>query len=212
MIRGCVVLGLAVLTASCASTKTARAPETPKARSGQDLVVLLRDPGTGAVGRATVSNPHGQVELNEARQSTLVGTDSGPSAPVVLSERDAERLFGEVLEALPPAPRHFTLYFKFESEDLTEESRKLLQDVLQEVMNRPVPDVVAIGHTDRIGSARNNAELGLRRASAVRAILVNAGLARSAVSVASHGEAELLVQTADGVSEPRNRRVEITVR
>jgi outer membrane protein OmpA-like peptidoglycan-associated protein len=46
----------------------------------------------------------------------------------------------------------------------------------------------------------------------VRAILVDAGLSRSAVSVTSHGEAELLVRTADGVSEPRNRRVEITVR
>jgi outer membrane protein OmpA-like peptidoglycan-associated protein len=212
MVRGCAVLGLAVLMAACASTKTARAPETPTPRAGQDLVALLPDPGTGAVGRAGVSNPHGQVELTQARESTRIGDAQAPSAPVVLSERDAERLFGEVLASLPPEPRHFTLYFRFESEELTDESRRLVQDVVQEVKTRPVPDVIAVGHTDTAGAARSNVQLGLRRANAVRTILVSAGLSRSAVSVNSHGEAELLVQTADGVSEARNRRVEITVR
>jgi outer membrane protein OmpA-like peptidoglycan-associated protein len=212
MFRGCAVLGLAVFTAACASTKTAQAPETPKPRAGQDLVVLLGDPSTGVAGRASVSNPHGRVELDQARERTLVGDGAAPTEPVVLSERDAERLFGEVLESLPPEPRHFTLYFRFESEELTDESRQLVQEVVREVKTRPVPDVVAVGHTDTTGAARGNVQLGLRRANAVRTILVDAGLSRSAVSVTSHGEAELLVRTADGVSEPRNRRVEITVR
>ena len=212
MFRGCAVLGLAVFTAACASTKTARAPETPKPRAGQDLVVLLGDPSTGVVGRALVSNPHGQVELDQARERTLVSDGAAPTEPVVLSERDAEQLFGEVLESLPPEPRHFTLYFRFESEELTDESRQLVQDVVREVKTRAVPDVVAIGHTDTTGAARSNAQLGLRRANAVRTILVSAGLAASDVAVASHGEAELLVRTADGVFEPKNRRVEVTVR
>jgi outer membrane protein OmpA-like peptidoglycan-associated protein len=72
--------------------------------------------------------------------------------------------------------------------------------------------VVAIGHTDTTGTSAKNLELGLRRANAVRAILIDAGLAPAAVSVRSHGEAALLVHTADNVFEPRNRRVEITVR
>ena len=212
MIRGCAVLGLAVLTAACASTKPARGPDTPQPRAGQDLVVLLRDPGTGAVGRAAVSNPQGQVELTQARESTRVGVGAAPTAPVVLTEDEAERLFGDVLESLPAEPRHFTLYFKFESEELTDESRRLVEDVVREVKNRPVPDVIAIGHTDTTGGARSNVQLGLRRANAVRTLLVGAGLSASAVAVASHGEAELLVGTADGVYEPKNRRVEITVR
>ena len=212
MVRECAVLGVAILTAACASTKTARAPETPESHTGQDMVVLLRDPGTRAVGRAVVSNPHGQVELSQARESTLVGNGKAPTTPTVLTDRDAERLFAEVLESLPPEPRHFTLYFKFESDELTDDSRRLVQDVVTEVKTRPVPDVVAVGHTDTAGAAPSNVQLGMRRANAVRTILVNAGLSRSAVAVTSHGEAELLVPTADGVSEARNRRVEITVR
>jgi|KBSMisStaDraftv2_1062788.scaffolds.fasta_scaffold193747_4 outer membrane protein OmpA-like peptidoglycan-associated protein len=216
MTRGCAVLGVAVLTAACASTRAAREPqpqpEPSTARQAHDLVALLPDPGTGAVGRAVVSNRHGQVELTQARESTRVGGDAAPTAPVLLTEDEAARLFGEVLDALPPAPRHFTLYFKFESEELTDESRRLVEDVVQEVKHRPVPDVIAIGHTDTTGAARSNIQLGLRRANAVRTILVGAGLTASAVAVASHGEAELLVHTADGVYEPKNRRVEITVR
>jgi outer membrane protein OmpA-like peptidoglycan-associated protein len=46
----------------------------------------------------------------------------------------------------------------------------------------------------------------------VRALLIKAGLSPSAIDVRSHGEAELLVRTADGVAEAKNRRVEITVR
>jgi len=75
-----------------------------------------------------------------------------------------------------------------------------------------VPEVVVIGHTDTMGSAKANIALGMRRANSVRDILVNAGLAPSTVEVTTHGEADLLVKTPDNTPEPRNRRVEITVR
>jgi outer membrane protein OmpA-like peptidoglycan-associated protein len=104
------------------------------------------------------------------------------------------------------------LNFQFDSEELTEASRRLLQDVRQAVKSYPVPDVVVIGHTDTTGARQSNVELGLRRANAVRSLLVQAGLSTLMIETRSHGEAELLVPTGDNVSEPRNRRVEITVR
>ena len=57
-----------------------------------------------------------------------------------------------------------------------------------------------------------NVELGLRRATTIRGRLIEAGVASSMIEVSSHGEADLLIKTADDVAEPRNRRVEITVR
>lgn len=212
--RGCLLLLAAALTTACASA-SAR-PKAPEARpdSGRvnELIVLLPDPGTSAVGSAVVSNAHGRVTLDAARESTRVGSGTAPTEPVVLSGAEVSEVFGDLLGTLPPEPRHFTLFFKFESEELTDESRAMVQQVLQEVKARQVPDVVAIGHTDTTGRARANVQLGLRRATAVRSLLVNAGLNLAAVEVASHGEAELLVKTSDGVFEPRNRRVEITVR
>jgi outer membrane protein OmpA-like peptidoglycan-associated protein len=178
---------------------------------GQVLVVLLPDADTGTVGRVVVSNPEGSTELATAWSSTRIALAQAPTIRT-LSESDVKRRFGDVIATLPPPPRHFTLPFQFDSEELTAEGRRLVQQVLQTVKSYPVPDVVVIGHTDTTGGAQTNVELGLRRANAVRSLLVQAGLSTLAIETRSHGEAELLVKTADNVFEPRNRRVEITVR
>ena len=183
-----------------------------QARPGQDLVVLLPDPSDSAVGRAVVSTPAGSTELAAARESTLVSHNKPPAPVVVMSEADAQQLFGDALSALPPPSQRFTLYFLFESDELTDESRALLPQILQAIKDRPFPDVAVVGHTDTTGTPAGNFELGLKRANAIRSRLVAAQVAASLIEATSHGEADLLVKTADEVLEPRNRRVEITVR
>jgi outer membrane protein OmpA-like peptidoglycan-associated protein len=180
-------------------------------RPGDVLVVLMPDADTGSVGRVVVSNPGGSTELASAWASTRVSMTQPPQLRT-LSESDVKSRFGDIIATLPPPPRHFVLPFQFDSEELTEEGRRLVQEVLQVVKNYPVPEIVVTGHTDTTGSAQNNVELGMRRANVVRSMLVRTGLSTLAIDVRSHGEAELLVKTADNVSEPRNRRVEITVR
>ena len=69
-----------------------------------------------------------------------------------------------------------------------------------------------IGHADRVGTDKANDALGLKRAERVRKILIQRGVPAERIVAASRGEREPLVQTADGVTEPRNRRVEISVR
>ena len=129
-----------------------------------------------------------------------------------MSEQDVQRVFGAALAALPPAPAHFTLYFRFESNELTDESRALVPEILNIVKQRAVPEVLVVGHTDTMGALRANVDLGMNRATMVRNLLVQAGLDASTVEVASHGESNLLIHTPDETPEPRNRRVEISVR
>jgi len=176
------------------------------------MVVLLPDPGDGTVGRAVVSNPVGSTELATARESTSVSANQPPTPVTIMSEADVSRLFGDALSALPLAAQHFTVYFRFESDELTDESRALVPQILQAVKDRPFPDVAVIGHTDTTGTRTVNFDLGLRRANAIRGRLVSAGIDPGVIEVTSHGEADLLVKTADQVPEPRNRRVEITIR
>jgi outer membrane protein OmpA-like peptidoglycan-associated protein len=197
-----------VLTAGCSPKRVAQPTRpTPPA-----LIVLLPDPESGTTGRARASNEFGSADLAAPRAATRV-TANGPPGPVrTMSEADVKRLFGDALAALPPAPRHFTLYFRFESDALTKESTALVPEILRTVKGLSVPEVVVVGHTDTMGDARANLALGLKRASSVRDILVEAGLAASTTEVTSHGEADLLVKTRDNTPEPRNRRVEITVR
>ena len=85
-------------------------------------------------------------------------------------------------------------------------------EILEAARNHPFPDVAVIGHTDTTGTAAGNYELGLRRANAIRTRLLDAGVDRSLIDVTSHGEADLLVKTGDEIADPRNRRVEITIR
>jgi outer membrane protein OmpA-like peptidoglycan-associated protein len=180
-------------------------------RPGQVLVVLMPDADSGTVGRVVVSNPQGSTELSTAWASTRVAMTQAPQIRT-LSESDVKRRFADIIATLPPPPQHFILPFQFDSEELTDEGRRLVQEVLKAVKGYPVPDVVVTGHTDTTGNARTNVELGLRRANVVRSMLVQTGLSTLMIEVRSHGEAEPLVRTGDNVSEPRNRRVEITVR
>ena len=201
-------LVVAALLSGCAP-KTARLD--PSAPPSDVLIVLVPDTDTGTVGRVLVSNQAGHTELSSPYSSTRLTSTRAPRART-LRESDVKRTFGDALAALPPPPLHFTLFFRFDSEELTSESRALVQDVLGSVRSQPVPDVLVVGHTDTTGSEMSNFELGMRRANAVRALLIDAGLSPLAIDARSHGELELLVPTSNEVFEPKNRRVEITVR
>ena len=68
-----------------------------------------------------------------------------------------------------------------------------------------------IGHADSVGRTAFNDSLSLKRADAVRRILIQAGIRAGKIDTVGRGSREPLVPTAEGVSEPRNRRVEIIV-
>jgi outer membrane protein OmpA-like peptidoglycan-associated protein len=202
-----LLIALAATAAACAH----RSVTIPEGR-GRTLVALLPDPDSGAVGRAVASSLGGSVELAEARASTVIAGKAAPTPVKTLSEADAAELFGEVLAALPSAPEHFVLNFQFDSDELTPDSKALLPQVLKAVKGHPVPEVQVIGHTDTVGTSASNITLGLKRAEMIRKQLVDIGLDPTLIETVSHGEADLLIKTPDDVPEPRNRRVEISVR
>jgi len=180
-------------------------------RPGQSLTVLLPDPDTRSTGDARVSNTFGSVDLADERDAAVASADR---APVLgkLSEADVTSIFGDALAALPPPPRSFTLFFRFESDELTDQSKALIPEILSVVKEHAVQDVVVIGHTDTMGTQQANYALGLKRAMMVRNLLVDAGLDGSTIDATSVGELDLLVKTPDETPQPRNRRVDIAVR
>ena len=198
---------VAALAGACGPRRIA-APIEP----GQALIVLLPDPESNTTGHATIWNKSGSIDLAGERDAVAVASDRRPGPVTRISADEVERLFGRALDALPPEPRGFTLYFKFESDELTDESAQLVPSVLSAVKRHPDPEVAVVGHTDTMGLAKANIELGMKRAAFVRNILIDAGLEPATIELVSHGEAALLIRTPDETPEPRNRRVEITVR
>lgn len=159
----------------------------------------------------------GQVELRGkgsrvvAQPRVATGFDAD-RRPVGLDQPGIQKRFGPALQALPERPKHFLLYFRSDTTELTRESIALLPEAIAEAERRPAAEIAVVGHTDRAAQTDYNERLALRRARAIRDQLVKLGAKPETIEVASHGESNPLVPTADGVREPRNRRVEVTIR
>ena len=179
----------------------------------KNLFVLLPE-DDGTVGSIAVSNAQGEQVLAAAGQATgLDAAGAAPQEPFSLEQDRITRLFGDVLDAQPEEPVKFLLYFRTGTATLTAESDAQIPDILAVIARRKVkPQISVVGHTDRVGRAEDNARLALGRAEAVREILFSYGIDESVVELSSHGENNPVVPTADEVAEPRNRRVEVTVR
>ena len=211
--RLCAVWFVAVTmlsAAACAPPRPRTTPEAPAARG--DLIVLLPDTDTGRTGAVNVYNAHGNVDLTQARTGATATKDRAPVVVTTLSDASLRALTDAAFAAMPPPPQHFILNFEFNSDELTAPSRALIVDLQLAAQRRQFPEVLIIGHTDTVGSAAGNFALGRRRADMIRSLLVGIGMDPALIEVTSHGESDLLIPTADEVPEPRNRRVEITLR
>jgi len=184
----------------------------PLPDSGRTQVVLLPDPD-GKVGEITLKNKDGVKKITKAGQMADTGTVAATGSPQApLAKGDIDRIFGEALAALPEKPVTFILYFKTDSTELTEASRKTLSSVQAAIDSRKSQDISVIGHTDRIGLKDYNYALSRSRALKIKKILVAKNVNPAIIEIGYHGEANPLIKTPDGVAEPRNRRVEVTVR
>jgi outer membrane protein OmpA-like peptidoglycan-associated protein len=183
----------------------------------RELVVLLPDED-GSVGTLVVAEEQREIVLDQPLQGVRAGffaTDREAVPP-----EEVETVFGRALAAAPPAPVTFILYFEEGSTELVPESAARLDEVFVALRERPAPEVEVVGHTDRTGPVASNDALARERAAVARDQLYAAYLAATAEPVvraekfvhSGRGEREPLVPTADEVAEPRNRRVEITIR
>src|SRR5205823_4632985 len=110
-----------------------------------------------------------------------------------------------------PRPTRSTL-FPYTTLFRSDESKGELKKILAALKQRAVPDIMVVGHTDTVGEPERNDLLSARRAERVKGFLIEIGIPAGQIQTAGRGERELLVPTADNVDEPRNRRVEISVR
>jgi outer membrane protein OmpA-like peptidoglycan-associated protein len=181
---------------------------TPPAPQNLSYVTLLASPD-GSVGKVIVKGAGGEQVIAQARYAALL---DGSTAAAPVDDARFERDFGATMAALPVLPLHFLLYFETGGVRLTPESLALLPSILEETAKRATVDMSVIGHSDTMGSNELNDALSLKRAQLVAELLTGDGLKVDALTVESHGERNLLVPTPDETPEPRNRRVEISIR
>ena len=179
------------------------------AQKEHELFVVLPNPD-GTSGAITVSDGGNSVVLErpyaaeDVKGDKVEQTTSDPA--------QVQQVFGSALAAQPILPEHFRLYFLKDKDVMTAESQQQYKNVFADIKRRPVYQVEVIGYTDTLGQQPYNQELSLKRAAALRDELVRDGLNPDSITIAGRGELDLAVPTGPQVAEPRNRRVEITVR
>jgi OmpA-OmpF porin, OOP family len=122
------------------------------------------------------------------------------------------------LAAVAPAPpqtkqpRSFLVFFDGGKAALTADAQRVIREATDEYRNFAPVRVVVLGHTDLVGKPAANQRLSERRAKAVLAALVRAGVPVDRITAGAFGEGQPAFVTPDSTSEPQNRRVEIYLR
>ncbi len=110
-----------------------------------------------------------------------------------------------------PAAPSFMVFFDWDRSNLSAQALNTIKQAASSYKTKGSARITATGHTDKSGPESYNMALSLRRANTVKDALVREGVPATAISVIGRGETQPLVQTADGVREPQNRRVEIVI-
>lgn len=107
-------------------------------------------------------------------------------------------------------PGPYIVFFDWDKSDITPEAASILDNAISNYQNCGNSQVMLAGHADRSGSASYNVGLSQRRADSVKGYLTTRGISDGVISTEAFGESRPRVETADGVRELQNRRVEIT--
>ena len=176
-----------------------------------NVVVLLPDEN-GAVGKVAVHAENGSAELVDPLEAVSVGSEAWVGNVFTARRSDIDSEFAGALAATPRAPLIYILYFQSGSTELDPRSRADLAAATATAKGLSNIDVSVVGHADATGTDAYNSALSLKRARTVSDALVSAGIPNSVIEIAYHGASNPLIPTPRGVPQPRNRRVEITIR
>jgi OOP family OmpA-OmpF porin len=102
-------------------------------------------------------------------------------------------------------------FFDFDKAVLKPEGKAKLDDLVGKVKGINLEVIIAVGHTDSVGSDAYNQKLSIKRSEAVKAYLVSKGIEKSRVYTEGKGEKQPVADNKTGEGRSKNRRVEIEV-
>ncbi len=193
-----------------AQTVTDIQAKTPNSAYVQDARgVIVRDP-FGLCWRTGYWTP--------ADADAVVGCDgvvakAAPVAAVVAPV--AAPVAAPVVAPMAPTSEKVTFaadaFFDFDKAVLKPEAKVKLDDMASKLKGINLEVVIAVGHTDSVGSDAYNQKLSIKRAEAVKAYLVSTGIEASRVYTEGKGEKQPVADNKTAEGRAKNRRVEIEV-
>ncbi|ODV09466.1 MAG: hypothetical protein ABT20_10855 [Rubrivivax sp. SCN 70-15] len=102
-------------------------------------------------------------------------------------------------------------FFDFDKSVLKPEAKAKLDDLVDKTKAINLEVIIAVGHTDSIGTPAYNQKLSVRRADAVKEYLVTKGIEKNRIYTEGKGEAQPIASNKTAEGRAKNRRVEIEV-
>jgi OmpA-OmpF porin, OOP family len=102
-------------------------------------------------------------------------------------------------------------FFDFDKAVLKPEAKEKLDDLIGKTQGINLEVIIAVGHTDSVGSDAYNQKLSVKRAEAVKAYLVTKGIEKTRVYTEGKGEKQPVASNKTAEGRAKNRRVEIEV-
>jgi OOP family OmpA-OmpF porin len=146
-------------------------------------------------------------ELAKADESTAAPTPAPTAAPAP----------APAPAAAPAAPTAEKVtfaadaFFDFDKSVLKPEGKAKLDDLASKLKGLNLEVVIAVGHTDSIGTDAYNQKLSVRRAESVKAYLIHKGVEANRVYTEGKGKKQPIASNKTKEGRAKNRRVEIEV-
>ncbi len=102
-------------------------------------------------------------------------------------------------------------FFDFDKSVLKPAGKAKLDDLVSKVKGINLEVIIAVGHTDSIGTDAYNQKLSVRRAEAVKAYLVSKGIEKNRIYTEGKGKKQPVADNKTKEGRAKNRRVEIEV-
>ena len=155
-------------------------------------------------------------DANWTPATAAVGCDGAIVAPVAVPVAASAPAAAPVVAPVPvPAASKVTYaadaFFDFDKSVLKPAGKAKLDDLITKIKGINLEVIIAVGHTDSVGTDKYNQKLSIKRSEAVKAYLVSKGIEKNRVYTEGKGEKQPVAdnKTKDGRS--KNRRVEIEV-
>ncbi|SDC13171.1 outer membrane protein OmpA [Paracidovorax valerianellae] len=176
--------------------------------------------GTGELVWKNGTNELCWRDANWTPATAAVGCDGALVAQAPASTPAAAAPAGAATPApaTPPAPAVASkvtyaadAFFDFDKSVLKPEGKAKLDDLVSKVKGVNLEVIIAVGHTDSVGTDAYNQKLSVRRAEAVKAYLVSKGIEKNRVYTEGKGEKQPVADNKTKEGRAKNRRVEIEV-
>ena len=155
-------------------------------------------------------------DANWTPATAAAGCDGAIVAPKAAAPAPAPAAAPKAAPAPAPAAATKVTYaadafFDFDKSTLKADGKAKLDDLVGKVKGINLEVIIAVGHTDSVGTDAYNQKLSVRRAEAVKAYLVSKGIEKNRVYTEGKGEKQPVADNKTKEGRAKNRRVEIEV-